>query len=275
MALTLDVMRTLVFQFLCTWRQQNRPEEVCGIIGVNRGVVRLAAAQGLRVETAGDCLAGLDCIHLRAAISELEHAGLLAWGRDAETQFDLRSFQLTAFGFKCLLAGSVNVHDAAGYVAALRTRVPAVDAVVVGYVEESLECWRRRCFRASAVMLGCASEKAMLLLIESFYGALQNAKRKEKFEKEALRPLQIQRRTDYFRQQLLMERGTLPAELADALETKLDGIFQLIRGARNASGHPDMHDVTPEDAHGGLLLFPSYCERAFALKEHFDRTPIP
>lgn len=59
------------------------------------------------------------------------------------------------------------------------------------------------------------------------------------------------------------------------MELKLDGIFALIRAARNDGGHPTINDVSRETVHANLLLFPSYCERAYGLIQHLNANAIP
>lgn len=60
----------------------------------------------------------------------------------------------------------------------------------------------RLCNRACAVMIGGASERVMILLIGAFHGALHDQVRRNRFEKEAMKPLSMLRRFAYVRQQL-------------------------------------------------------------------------
>ena len=65
----------------------------------------------------------------------------------------------------------------------VKTEISIIDPVIIRYLEECLSCFRRNLLLSSAVMLGCASEKAVLLLIETFGATLQGAQ-KTAFEKE-------------------------------------------------------------------------------------------
>jgi hypothetical protein len=276
MPITLDQARTLVFDHLQTLADRHQPVNV-GIVAVDRAIRPTAQQRGIEVEwnNAEGALAGMDSVTVRAALSELEKAGLIVWGLSA-IQAAPPHFQLTEFGVQCLREGRINPYDPEGYLSALVARVPALDPTARAYLEEALECLRRSCYRACAVMLGGASERVMMMLIDSFHRALQDQRRRARFEKNALKPISIRRRFDYFRTELGTIRAALPNVLAEDLDLRLDGAFALIRAARNDGGHPSINAaVTRDTAHGNLLLFPSYWEKVDALIGHLRNNPIP
>jgi len=276
MAISLPLARALVFQHLQTLRQHPRPVGL-GIIAVDRAVRARAEAQHIDVSwnAAGEHLEGYDSVNVRAAVEELVAAGVLVYGVNALGP-SLALLQITEFGLACVEAGQVDPHDADAYLASVLGQAPNLDAVARQYLEEGLECLRRRCYRASAVMLGAASETVMLALISAFHHALQDPQRKQQFEDNAMKPAPIRRRFDYFRQRLAaVQAQHVPAALREDLDLKLDGVFALLRAARNDAGHPNIGPVSRETIHGNYLLFPSYCARAYALIEHFAQNPIP
>jgi hypothetical protein len=56
----------------------------------------------------------------------------------------------------------VNPNDPAGYIQRLLNEVPGISEVVKGYAHEALFAYNAYLYRASAVMLGVASEAAVL-----------------------------------------------------------------------------------------------------------------
>jgi hypothetical protein len=93
-------------------------------------------------------------------------------------------YVLTEYGKQVLASLEYQPHDPSGYLALLKQQVPGVNSDAVRYLDESLQCFQRGTLLASAVMLGCAAEKAALLLIEGFGNAIKDAAKKTQYEKE-------------------------------------------------------------------------------------------
>ena len=73
-------------------------------------------------------------------------------------------------------------YDPEGYLARLKKEIPAIDPVILRYLEESLSCLRMNCLLAASVMIGLAAEKATLLLVEAFGNAISDAAEKASYE---------------------------------------------------------------------------------------------
>lgn len=56
----------------------------------------------------------------------------------------------------------------------------------------------------------------------------------------------------------------------DEFSRGVTAIFDHTRMLRNASGHPTGAEVSREEAHAGLLLFPTFCARALATIERIN-----
>jgi hypothetical protein len=114
------------------------------------------------------------------------------------------------------------------------------------------------------VTLGCAAEKAMLLLIAAYTDALPSA-RATKFKEKTVGKM-IKRQVEEFDKALKGHLLTLlPGDLTENLETGLNGIFALIRNTRNEAGHPTGVKLEREEVYGTLTLFPSYVKKVYAL----------
>lgn len=184
--------------------------------------------------------------------------GLMSWP----------SYRLTDFGKQVLESPEYQPHDPDGYVRQIRDQVPDIDDAIVRYLDESLSCFQRHLLLASAVMLGCAAEKAMLLLVDTFGNAIQDTAKRAKYEKDTSNWM-ISRKYAALWKRLEPVAGALPRELGDDLHTILDRVFDLIRTTRNAAGHPTGKVIERDTMRANLILFPSYCRRVYGLINHF------
>ena len=177
-------------------------------------------------------------------------------------------FHVTAYGEKVLENIEYQPHDPDGYLQKIKAEISTIDPVIIRYLEECLSCFRRNLLLSAAVMLGCASEKAVLLLIEIFGGTLQGAD-KTAFEKET-NTFIISRKYSALWSRLKPMAGSLPNNLGDKLESILHNIFDIIRTTRNEAGHPSGNVIEKETVHANLLLFPIFCKRIYKLIDHFS-----
>jgi len=179
---------------------------------------------------------------------------------------------VTERGRRLLERGEKSPHDPPRYMNAVRQRVQDPDDIALGYLDEAVGAWAAGLYRASAVMLGCACERLVLILA----GQITAAGIKPWSDKvqKALggAPVGASRLFDLIRDCLIQLRGEkrLPGPLADALDRKLTPIFEYARGLRNKSGHPTGIDVSAHEAEAGLLLFPGFYEFVDGLCKHLS-----
>jgi len=232
----------------------NPPDSVPGVF---RSLIDACKAKGIEFDAAGALeywwgLARLGVVAVPGAALD-EHVTVTYGPR-------LLKVVVTERGKKLLEYGEQSPHDPAKYLAAVRRRVEKPDEIAMTYLNEAVGAWHAGLYRASAVMLGCACERLVLMLAEEI--ACANVPpwsgKIDKKLKGAL--VGVSEMFDTVRGCLtqLSSEKKLPSTLGDALDRKLSPIFDHARGLRNISGHPTGADVTSEDAEAGLLLFPGF-----------------
>lgn len=157
----------------------------------------------------------------------------------------------------------------------LRERVPDCDDVVLWFFQESLRCYKADSVAAAAFMLGAASEKAILVLIESYANSILNEANRESF-KSRINQRAISKKYDEFKASYAgcKSKPTDPI-LSQDLSQILDSAFTFYRCTRNAVGHPQ---IIP-DLDKGIILanlgqFIVYVERVYCLSRHFQQNGV-
>jgi len=158
----------------------------------------------------------------------------------------------------------------------LRTRVPDCDDVILWFFDECLQCLRGGSPAAAAFLLGAASEKSILLLIDSYASAIPDEGSRRLFQQRVGKNKAISGKYDEFRQSFrsgLIQPSEL--ELTHDLDTYLGGAFQFYRLTRNDIGHP--HKI-PETSRtlviSQLGQFIIYLDRVYKLKRFFDARQV-
>jgi hypothetical protein len=177
-------------------------------------------------------------------------------------------FQITKYGKKVLENTEYQPHDPENYLQKLQAEISTIDPVIIRYLEECLRCFRQNLLLSAAVMLGCASEKAILLLIETFSSTL-GGNDKAAFEKET-NTFIISRKYKALWSRLELIATSLPDNLGDNLESIIHNTFDIIRSTRNDAGHPSGNPIEKGNVHANLLLFPIFCKRIYRLINHFS-----
>jgi hypothetical protein len=262
MPLSYDEIRSAVIEYVRT--------NASGQVPLHLGVFASHEARGYHVsdqdrETARHVFHELylEKIIVSGASANSLGNGLMSWP----------FYVLTDYGRRVLSNPEYQPHDASGYLALLKHQIPTINPDVIRYLDESLQCFQRGTLLASAVMLGCAAEKAALLLIDAFGDAIVDAGKKQQYEKETAFWM-ISRKYEALWKRLEPLASGLPKDLGEDLHTILDRIFDLIRSTRNAAGHPTGKSVERETMRANFILFPSYCRRVYGLIDYFGKTPI-
>lgn len=179
-------------------------------------------------------------------------------------------YHVTEYGEKVLENTEYQPHDSDGYLQKLKAQITSIDPVIIHYLEECLSCFRQNLLLSAAVTLGCAAEKAVLLLTEVF-GDTLDGDDKVAFQKET-NTFIISRKYRALWSRLEPMAKDLPDNLGDHLGNILDRTFDIIRTTRNDAGHPSGNTIEKETVHANLLLFPIFCKRIYKLTEHFSGT---
>lgn len=180
---------------------------------------------------------------------------------------------LTAAGAEAVRDGEINPDNSGEYLARLTDMVPGVSQVVMRYAREALASYTGRCYLASAVMLGVASEAAFLEMSSSFAAWLP--------EKQGAKLGELVRNPhrNYiakfaeFRKRIEPIKGELPEELSDGMALTMDAVLDLLRVYRNDAGHPTGKQVQRQDAFINLQMFARYLQKLYALKAFFEANP--
>jgi hypothetical protein len=181
---------------------------------------------------------------------------------DERNQF----FDLAGYGKIVLEEGTETPYDPLGFMRRLQQEAPLLEGETIAFVQEALDCYLSRHFRASAVMLGLASENELLKLIH-LYSRTKDPSEGSAFTQQMAKRRQVKEKFDYLYQRLQAERGTLPPSIRE-LDTWLQGMFHVIRLYRNDGGHPTSNAPTREAVYANLNLFMTYARELSQLKAH-------
>lgn len=174
-------------------------------------------------------------------------------------------WRLSALGAQAATGGTWEPRDPEGYLRRLRAHRPAIAPVAVAYVEEALRAFNARCFLATSVMLGVASEQVVIGLAGSVVEAVPAAT-KLRVAMENPRASQFSRFQE-LRKQLEPMRPQLPDDLADTLT--LDAVADLLRITRNEAGHPTGRPIDEDTAYTHLQMAARYLQKMTTLEAHF------
>jgi hypothetical protein len=197
--------------------------------------------------------------------------GILVPGLDDANQ-GWPFLRLTEYGRRCLAEDRILPHDPDGYLREFHKAIPNADPTMTEYLQESLQCYIHGLNRPSVVMLGCASEQAVLVLIESCAESIADPTTKIQFEKEVEKAQSIFRKYGVFERRLAAVKANMPRPLTENLDSSLRGIFDLIRGARNDAGHPaNGAQIDRDSVYSHLRLFIPYAQRIYSLMAWFSQ----
>ena len=165
--------------------------------------------------------------------------------------------------------GEFRPEDPEGYLDLLDKKIPTLDMIVRKYMEEALFSYRSNCMLATAVMLGCASEKSILLLGEA-YIAGRSSSSSGSFEKEFLNPRSvISRKISALKGKIELIAKELVSELNRDVMGALNGMADVIRHTRNEAGHPSGVSLSRNDIRMNLTIAAHYLETINLICEYF------
>ncbi|MBL8421125.1 MAG: hypothetical protein JNK92_10870 [Dechloromonas sp.] len=157
----------------------------------------------------------------------------------------------------------------------LQERVPACDGVVLWFFQEALRCYKAGSPSGAAFMLGAASEKAILLLIETYGNRIKVPENRDKFFSRVNNRMIAVKYDEFKRSYKAANPHPKELPLAQDLEQLLDGAFNFYRHTRNQVGHPQ---IIPDLDRGVILAnlgqFIVYVERIYALIAFFAANDI-
>jgi len=144
-----------------------------------------------------------------------------------------------------------------------------LDETVELYVSESLESFLNGCYLASTIMLGGASEKLLLILIDTFSNFIEDDKKREDFKKRT-KTFIVKVKYNEFLKEFKQIKKDIPKELTRDMDIWFEGIFNFIRNIRNEVGHPTGRRIPRQLVYANLQLFPEYAENVYNLIKYFE-----
>lgn len=129
-----------------------------------------------------------------------------------------------------------------------------INAVADSYIKEAIETYNNNCFKASAVMVGGASESIIIELRNNLVNKMDNS---GVSVPARLKDWKIKTIIDAIENSLKPETKNMPQQLSEMFSTYWSAFSGNIRMLRNDAGHPKSVDpVTQDSVHGTLLIFP-------------------
>jgi hypothetical protein len=234
-----------------------------------------AAAKGLATRNAGGYGVASSDRHrieelVREAMWDCLIKRVIVFGMDSSNA-EWPWYRLTEQGANAVKAGSPQPYDPDGFLKYFRDGAPGIDPVVVEYITEAVHAFNSGCLRAAAVMLGGASEKLILVLIDTLEAGIQDAAKQTQFGKDIARHWAINYRFTVLQDRLerMAQAKRLTNELNETVRNILPAGFELLRRCRNAAGHPDAPGQVDESTiFFNLRTFTEYARRVLALTDH-------
>ena len=204
----------------------------------------------------------------------LEH--VVTPGAEWEEQGFPPHFRLTKFGQDYISQSAPHYYDPQGYMGFLKNIAQNIDSVIEQYIFESLNCYRRQLFFASAVMIGAAAEKAILLLLQAITDSMSNPSKKRKAVQLLDRP-NLPEIFDMIRKTIdpLIKAKTIPYSVHQGCTEHLMSLFEMIRVQRNDAIHPITGQVDRTKVFLSLQTIPTALESINRLIEWFGSNSIP
>lgn len=176
------------------------------------------------------------------------------------------TLHLTPAGRAAVRDEDYNPDDASGYLAKLAKDVPGLSPVTTMYVREAVRSYAATNYLASTVMLGVASEAAMLEMAARFA---------QHYKDDALQAALNDSRIPYnkkfqeVRKRLDAKRQDLPRDLTDGMSLTFDSVLDLLRVNRNDTGHPTGKHFDRDDCYIALRIAIRYLKKIAALTALF------
>lgn len=181
-------------------------------------------------------------------------------------------FDITEYGLQVLAADNPIPHDPDGYLSYLKNEIPNIDDIIFTYISESINAYNHRLYLSATTAIGCASEKAFLLLLDAYILFLPSQKERDSFNNQKNR--QIKKQLEAFQKSFGGQKGSIDKELTDGIDIVFSGIFELLRQNRNSTGHPTGKSMSRDRVFASLQLFVSYCKRIYELIDYFKKNAV-
>lgn len=193
---------------------------------------------------------------------DLFRTGYLAWGKDI-TNPNPPFSHVTESGRRTLASLSRDPSNPAGYLQHLAS-IAKLNSIATSYLTEGLECYVAGLYKATAVMVGGATESIILELRDV---TVQKLTSLGKTVPKNMNDWKIKTVSDALHNFLDGHKSQFGPELRDEFEAYWNAFAQQIRAVRNDAGHPtSIEPVTPDTVHASLLIFPELAKLSGKLR---------
>ena len=184
-------------------------------------------------------------------------------------------FGVTSYGREVLARSGPPVYDYDGYMKEVKRNTPDLDSVVEHYLSEALRAFQANLYTAAMVMLGCASERAVILLMESYVNAIGDPANQQKL-RSRISGRDVSVAYERFRESFNSTRSQFSSSLeVRDFDAHVDGIFSFIRLLRNSIAHPKaVPNITNPLIYANLQQFVYYSSTMFRLVKLFADSKI-
>ncbi len=176
---------------------------------------------------------------------------------------------LTEYGSKAINSVGPIPNDSSGYIKALKDAVPDLDPIIETYILESIRTYNINQLLSSTITLGCASERAILLIIDIYADNFKDADRAETFRKKIAGKF-IKVQFDEFQKSVKPLLSNFPYEIKENFDNTFTGVYQMIRNNRNDAGHPTGKKIDKDSLFANIRVFIPYCKYIYDLKKYLE-----
>jgi len=208
-------------------------------------------------------------VQIKRILWDLSVERIITWGTEGDSEARWPFFHVTPFGREFTDKMTPHFLDPDGYVGYLKTLVPSIDDIVLQYAQEASKAFRAQLWFASAVMLGAASERVILLLLEAVRDQTSGAN-KARLTKLLEQP----KLTEIFKslQTRIDEEskaGNLPYSVHQGSTEHILSLAEMIRVHRNEAVHPAAAKVDRQKVFIALQTFPEALRIIEGLRKWF------
>ncbi len=201
---------------------------------------------------------------LLTAWSDLFREGLVSWGADV-THMNPPHCHLTDRGRQFLKNISRDPRNPIGYMAYL-DNLTTIDPIARSYIEESLKTFQNQCWKATAVMVGGAAERLVLLVRDTLVEQLNMVNKMAGLSQGVqadLKDWRISKVLGGIDRVLDPYKRDMRHELRETYTTFWPQVSENVRRVRNEAGHPISVDPVDESTiYRILLMFPDHAKQA-------------
>lgn len=166
--------------------------------------------------------------------------------------------RLTKYGEDYIKYTEPNYFIPDDYISEIKSQIPDLDEIIVQYLFEAMSSFRRQLWFGSAVLIGAAAERAVLILLESILFWEKSETNKKKIKTLLQRPslpsiFEIIRVTI----ERLIKDSSIPYKIHEGSINHLVSLFDMIRVQRNDAVHPAIAMVSKNKIFVALQTFPT------------------